>query len=191
MFRTIIVPLDGIETAEAAVPYAAEEAQRHNARLVLLRVVPQPEMTHEHLTHGGPLPIVYAYPEDERDCLLDHAQAYLRTVVQRYRLDDEPIISVRCGDPYLRLKSAIEHYPAPLVVIASPASSRGRAPVLADTLNGLLREGPAPVLVIRGAQPVGRETEQPAEVGALLSLVDQPREWKDLVLVDALVAGSN
>jgi nucleotide-binding universal stress UspA family protein len=191
MFRTIIVLLDGTEAAEAAVPYAVEEAHHHGAQLVLLQVVPEPEIPHEHLTHGGPLPIAYAYPEDEQEGLFDHARAYLRSIVNRHHLDQETIISVRCGDPYLRLKSATEHHPSPLVVIATSASRRGRAPVLSDALEGLLREGLAPFLVIRGAQPVAGDYEVPVAVGAVRSLADQPPPWRDLVEIDARITDLN
>src|SRR5215218_7862795 len=138
MFRTIIVPLDGTRAAEAAVPFAAEEAQHHGAQLVLQQVISQPELPRDHPAHGGPLPIVYVYPEEERDRLHTQARQYLCSVVDRYQLEIKTIISIDIGDPYLRLKAAIERYPAPLVVIATPASSRDRAPALAAALAGLL-----------------------------------------------------
>ena len=42
MAQTIIVPLDGSEQAERAVPWGALLARLHGLRLVLLRVVPAP-----------------------------------------------------------------------------------------------------------------------------------------------------
>src|SRR5690348_7235793 len=39
MYRTLIVPLDGSELAERALPYAAGLARSSNGRLILVRVV--------------------------------------------------------------------------------------------------------------------------------------------------------
>jgi nucleotide-binding universal stress UspA family protein len=189
MFRTIIVPLDGTEAAEAAVPYAAEEAHHHGAQLVLLQVITQPELSRE--ARGGPLPIVYVYPEEERDCRHNLSRRYLCSVVDRYQLEMKTIISIDIGDPYLRLKAAIARYPAPLVVMAVPAPSRDRTSVLAESLAGLLREAPAPMLVVRGSRPIRRFTEVPVAAGVSQSLDDQPPQWEILTTVDARVAGSN
>ena len=40
MYRKILVPLDGSETAENVLPVAREEALHHQATVVLLRVIP-------------------------------------------------------------------------------------------------------------------------------------------------------
>jgi nucleotide-binding universal stress UspA family protein len=40
MFSKILVPLDGNETAEAAIPFAAEMAKRFESGVVLLQVTP-------------------------------------------------------------------------------------------------------------------------------------------------------
>src|SRR4051812_34341854 len=40
MYRTILVPLDGSQLAERALPYAQTLAKVHNARLLLVRAVP-------------------------------------------------------------------------------------------------------------------------------------------------------
>jgi nucleotide-binding universal stress UspA family protein len=189
MFRTIIVPLDGTGAAEAAVPYAAEEAQRHGAQLVVLQVISQPESSRE--ARGGPLPIVYVYPEEARDCPHNLARRYLCSVVDRYQLEMKTIISIDIGDPYLRLEAAIERYPAPLVVMAVPAPSRDRTSVLAASLAGLLRETPAPMLVVRGSRPIRRIAEVPVAAGVAQSRDDQPPRWELLTTVDARVARSN
>ena len=43
MFETVIVPLDGSPHAEFAIPYAIDEARRHQAKMVLIHVIPRPE----------------------------------------------------------------------------------------------------------------------------------------------------
>ena len=55
MYRTVLVPLDGSPLAECALPYAARLARAGGSRLVLLRVIPEPdhnahtEALHEHV----------------------------------------------------------------------------------------------------------------------------------------------
>jgi nucleotide-binding universal stress UspA family protein len=191
MFRTIIVPLDGTEAAEAAVPYAAEETRHHGAQLVLLQVVPQAEQPPDHVVRGGPMPIVYVYPEDESDVLRTAARQYLVSVVDRYQLGMRTVISVDIGDPYLRLMAAIEQYPTPLVVVATPGPSGERPIALPIPLIEFLREGPVPVLVVRGARPIRRFAEVPVAAGVSQSLVDETLQWENLTVVDARVAGSN
>jgi nucleotide-binding universal stress UspA family protein len=39
MFKRILVPLDGSETAEKVIPFVITEAQLHDAMVVLLRVI--------------------------------------------------------------------------------------------------------------------------------------------------------
>jgi nucleotide-binding universal stress UspA family protein len=189
MFRTIIVPLNGTEAAEAAVPIAAEEARHHSAQLVLLQVIPRPELPEDHVVHGGPLPVVYV--EEERDCLHSRARRYLRSVVDRYRLGMKTVVSVEFGDPYLRLKAAIERYPSPLVVMATPAPGRDRLSTLPDALVGLLREGLTPVLVVRGSRSIRLLPEVPVAAGITQPLDDQVPQWEILTAVDPRVIGSN
>lgn len=40
MFKKILVPLDGSEIAEKAVPFVISEAQKHNAKIIVIRVIP-------------------------------------------------------------------------------------------------------------------------------------------------------
>lgn len=40
MFTKILVPLDGSENAEKVLPFAITEAEKHNAKIVIIRVIP-------------------------------------------------------------------------------------------------------------------------------------------------------
>jgi nucleotide-binding universal stress UspA family protein len=40
MFKKILVPLDGSENAEKVIPFVITEAQKHNARIIIIRVIP-------------------------------------------------------------------------------------------------------------------------------------------------------
>ena len=39
MYKRILVPLDGSEAAEKALPFVIEEAKLHNAKVKLIRVI--------------------------------------------------------------------------------------------------------------------------------------------------------
>jgi nucleotide-binding universal stress UspA family protein len=191
MFRTILVPLNGTAAAEVAVPYAVEEARRHCAQLVLVQIVPRPELPTDREVRGGPVPIVYACSDEERACLQDQARRYLRSVLERHRLGFDTILSIQIGDPYLRLKAAIERYAAPLVIVASAAARQVHAEPLPNAVSQLLRDGVVPVLVVRQGRPIPvdetvsvptREPRPPA-AGA--------PEWQVLTAIDARVVGAN
>jgi len=51
-YQRILVPLDGSETAEFAIPYAADLARKHNAELVLLHLEYLPALTVEQSPDG-------------------------------------------------------------------------------------------------------------------------------------------
>ena len=141
MFGTILVPLDGTAVAEAAVPYAADEALRHGCSLVLVRVIPRPEPPPGHPSHGGPALPPPAWSPAELAQAQQDARAYLESVVRTYGLPPTTELVTVVGDPLTRLLAEIQRRPAPLVVI-------GVAPhrPFGETGRRLLLSGAAPVL---------------------------------------------
>lgn len=87
MFDTVIVPLDGSPHAEFAIPYAIDEARRHNATMVLVHVIPRPEPCTSTLRQSGPLPWQGEWPAEEIEPAKRTADVYLRDVITRYALD--------------------------------------------------------------------------------------------------------
>src|SRR5579864_3418710 len=70
MFRTLMVPLDGSELAERALPYAVRLAVASGARIALVRVA------------LGPPPTGYDWERQQLDALSD-AESYLREVADK------------------------------------------------------------------------------------------------------------
>src|SRR6187401_1279600 len=99
MFATIIVPLDGSIQAEVALPFAIEESGRHAARLVLVRVLPRPEPAVATRNHGGPVPVIPAWPLGEVAIDERRSIAYLRDVCRRFDLGIDTRLVVAVGDP--------------------------------------------------------------------------------------------
>jgi nucleotide-binding universal stress UspA family protein len=194
MFRTILVPLNGTTTAEIAVPYAIDQARRHDAQLVLLRVVPRPELPRNLVARGGPMPVAYACADMELECLYSQARRYLLSLVERYRLGSDTVISIAIGDPYLRLKAAIAQYVAPLVVVASTEPNSTYPSALTDSVARTIRDGEVPILVVRNPlpEPVARgAVDLPVTVFDSPMPVDVQPQWHVLTAVDARVAGVN
>ena len=98
----LLVPLDGSELAEAALPAASNLAAALGATLVLVSVVPPPG----HLVHaeGVGVPI----SEQESDRLRMEAETYLATTAGR--LGNELVTStlVRLGDPVTEIAELTE-----------------------------------------------------------------------------------
>jgi nucleotide-binding universal stress UspA family protein len=90
-FDPILIPLDGSDLAEQAIPYAEEIARREHARVVLLRAVPPLGAFLSRTSTGGPAVLGSPYAtEVETDVAMrayrseqEAAAAYLDLVAQR------------------------------------------------------------------------------------------------------------
>src|SRR5687767_3226173 len=104
MFDTVLVLLDGTPAAEAAIPFGVDEATRHGSGLVLLRVIPRPELPlRSRVPHGGPAPARSEWDgpvlaEEERE-----VRRYLAGVVERFALAPGTETVCAVGEPYPRL----------------------------------------------------------------------------------------
>jgi nucleotide-binding universal stress UspA family protein len=147
MFRAILVPLDGSACAETAIPVARAEAVGHVAPLILIYVIPRPELAEPALLHGGPAPATPSWGYPETDEARQEAERYLRRTAQRYRLGPETALVVAVGDPYLRLLREIERQPGTMLV-ACPCSDEDPSPV-ALAAQRIMQRGLAPVLSVQ------------------------------------------
>lgn len=149
MYETVIVPLDGSAHAEAAVPYAVEEATRHGALLVLLHVLPRPEPASAAASRSGPAPWQPHWPTAEIAAEDSAAHRYLEGVIGRYRLPSETTTRVVVGDPRLRVAAEADRCRRPLVVMTTGDASGGATPSLSLVAGHLLVRGSVPVLGVR------------------------------------------
>ena len=117
MFDTVIVPLDGTPHAEAALPYAIDEARRHGATLVLMHVIPRPEPCPSTVRRSGPLPQQVALPAQEITAAEQEASVYLQEIVTRYALDQGTRLCAAAGDPGVRVAAEAARHARPLVVM--------------------------------------------------------------------------
>ena len=146
MFRTLMVPLDGSELAERALPYAVRLAVASGARIALVRVA------------LGPPPTGYDWERQQLDALSD-AESYLREVADKVATR----VPVRTLTPYGEASTQLLAVISELQVDGIVMATHGRTG-LAHLLHGsvaeaLLARSPVPVFLVH-AQP-GEATAPP------------------------------
>jgi nucleotide-binding universal stress UspA family protein len=172
MYRNIVVPLDGSDFAEQALPLALAVARRVRARLQLVRVLP-------------PLASIYTeaplFGDDSvehymRDRFLVQGREYLDGVVRRIRAVAEVDVSrdVVEGDVAPALEAYATAHGADLVVM----TTHGRGPLgrfwLGSVADELVRHLPIPVLLVRPTDAPVDLTVEPTLKHVLLPLDGTP-----------------
>lgn len=159
----ILVPLDGSELSEAALPVATELAQLLGIPVQLIRAT---NSTSVLATFGGSGPFFVAPPVDVYEQMAteleDTATAYLSEIATRLR--DEGVDAsweVRDGSPYAEIVNAVQ--PGDLLVMTSHGRGGVMRWLLGSVAEKLVRDAPAPVLLVpaadRGTEPAGAEAE--------------------------------
>jgi nucleotide-binding universal stress UspA family protein len=146
--KSIIVPLDGSDLAEEALPVASMLADAYGASLHIARVVTNPVLVGE--------PTMEMYTPDVFESLEEAAREYLNGVA--VRLPEVPTTQLLFGQPAPALREYISRTEAPLVVV----TSHGRHGVIRWALGSVaeqLIKGTAPVLLLRSAGQGGDRSE--------------------------------
>jgi nucleotide-binding universal stress UspA family protein len=153
MFETVIVPLDGSPHAEVAIPYAIDEARRHQATIVLVHVIPRPEPCMSPVRRSGPVPWQGEWSAEEIEPAKHKAETYLRDVVTRFGLDPGTTRCVAVGDPGVRVTAEAACHERPLVVMLTGDNTRQSSPSLSLVTTYLLIASAVPVLGISQPPP--------------------------------------
>ena len=136
----IIVPLDGSELAEAALPYAAALAEALRTHLVLVTVW---EGTESEL--GTTFP---AMAMDIEKSATNYFTTYLDGIRARYGRADQTRDIVRMGDASEEILKAIDETSARLLVMATHGRSGMGRWIYGSTAGRLLRTSHIPVVVV-------------------------------------------
>lgn len=142
--KTILVATDFSTTAKRAEERAALLAAEHDARLILLHSLPGRALQRlrEHLTPG------HAGTESR---LLEHYRAALQRLAEdlagRWRIEVTPRLVA--GHAHREISSAATEVGADLVVVGASGEHPAMALFLGSTAERVVRESPAPVLVVR------------------------------------------
>ncbi|HXE71060.1 MAG TPA: universal stress protein [Candidatus Nitrosotenuis sp.] len=141
MAGQILIPLDGSEPSESALPHALALARRLEAGLILLHVVPPSAYL------AGELAVSPELQQREEE----YAADYLQKVAARLEgMDVE--WHVRRGDPAQAILDFAERQPVDLIVL----SSRGRSGIprwlFGSVAERVVRHAPVPVMVVHPGQ---------------------------------------
>ncbi len=137
----LLVPLDGSELAEAALPMAEELAAVLAGELVLLRSVSPPVRSYGRIRMGV---------DGEYERLKAEARRYLESVADRLSLEPEKVrLDVRGGDPTESLICAGREHEVALVVMTTRGRTGVSRTLMGSVADGAVRRGKAPALLLR------------------------------------------
>jgi nucleotide-binding universal stress UspA family protein len=157
-FRRFLVPLDGSETAEAALAPAAELARLMGAGLTLLRVVvPAPVLVQDGVASAESAMEGLVLEE-----LTTQARADLDRTAGRVRAEGLPV-EVRVAVNVSPAAGVLDAAPtADLIALATHGRSGAARLFLGSVADKVVRGAPCPVLVVRSPAPADGPPRTPA-----------------------------
>ena len=145
MYKEILVPLDGSELAEAAVPHAHELAKAFGSRITLFSVVepvgiyPQPGVV-------GPVVSIAMDVEEE----MENTGQYLEGIAERLKAEGLEIRRVvREGDPASLICDYAQENSIDLIAMSTHGRSGIQRWVYGSVADRVLRGAKVPILLIR------------------------------------------
>jgi nucleotide-binding universal stress UspA family protein len=151
----LLVPLDGSELADGALPVAGELARAISARVVLLAVVPKPGQL--VAGQGG---AITTYVGPEHATLEAEAWGCLSDRTERLGQVAGVETAVWYGDVAAQIGAAADQYAAAAVVMATHGRTGPVRSILGSVAGGVVHRSSVPVVLIR---PTGvRPAEEPA-----------------------------
>jgi nucleotide-binding universal stress UspA family protein/predicted transcriptional regulator len=169
MPRILIVPLDGSERAEAALPWAALLARTQGLSLVLLRVVPPPYVVAPGL--DGTLP----YLSPETYVKMEQAEraaatAYLADVQAALAAEGLSVEAVtRDGLPVDVILDVADEHGAAAIVLATHGRGGLTRLVLGSVAERIVAHATIPLLLIRAGE---KASPRPADLRRVLVPLD-------------------
>ena len=150
--KRILAPTDLSPFAAVGLRAAADLARRLDAKLMILHVLPDEELTALAKAHVPPRPVDLIYEDKEfevRKNFKDEVPEALRRGVQVE-------IMIVPGVPFLEIVRTAHHREADLIVRATYGRTGLTHARLGSVTEKVLRQSPCPVLSIR---PAGHECE--------------------------------
>jgi nucleotide-binding universal stress UspA family protein len=138
-FKQVLVPLDGSETAEQALPLATRYAEQFGSRVHLFQVMPY-------------VPLSSAFwdtPQTLRDEVLEAGKQYLDGVAAKLETKAAVVSGVSIGAPAIEIEEYIDANAIDLVVMTSHGRGGIARAALGSVTDRVIGAGP-PVLVVRG-----------------------------------------
>jgi nucleotide-binding universal stress UspA family protein len=156
-YRGILVPLDGSERAETALPHAAALAERFGARIVLYRVVdpPGPMMPPDVISPAAGLPVVppmldtVQFAQEARDLTAEYLESRAREL-RALGLTVTGLVG-DVGDVAEQILETARREVIDLIVMSTHGRTGLDRLLFGSVAENVVRHAPVPVLLIRRA----------------------------------------
>jgi len=154
-FQKVLVPLDGSDVAETALPAATRIADDFGGELVLVRVVPSPvELTSIYGVTGVEL------RGEAYETRLGEARSYLDGVAGRLKGRAVQVQAIEGEGAAEGIAEAARHHQADLIAIASHGRGGLERALLGSVADKVLRATTRPVLIARPRGKSGQAGRQ-------------------------------
>ncbi len=148
MFKRILVPLDGSDRAEHALPFAARIARASGGSVHLLEVVSP------LIDYGGGFAMVPQYTEQLIEAETTAATGYLQAVVASPKLAGiETTTEVTFGIPARHILASARSGETDLIVLCSHGRTGLTQWVLGSVAHTLAHESTVPTFILRESEP--------------------------------------
>jgi nucleotide-binding universal stress UspA family protein len=149
LLNRILLPLDGSEAGEAAVPYIGELMSRLESEVILFGVV----SVGQHIRTVGGLDYIH-YPEEQLELVKKEAREYLNKVYRRLKRRKGTVrvelkVGDKAGDIAREIINYAEEKRVNLIAISSHGHSGIERWVFGSIANRVLQASNLPVLVVR------------------------------------------
>ena len=159
-----VVPLDGSELAEAALPIARELADSLGGRLVLVGVIPAPGQF--VAGQGG---AISTYTDPDLAELQAEVHTYLEGIARRVGAGTQMEMAIREGDAATQVAQVAQEYAAAMVVMATHGRTGAIRSILGSVAGSVVHHSSGPVLLVR-ARPVHVAEPVPVQQTAALAV---------------------
>jgi nucleotide-binding universal stress UspA family protein len=155
MYKRVLIPVDGSETAEAILPFILEIAGPLDLDVVLLRVN-QP-------VQPMPIEATVMMPVDDR-ALEEDAEAYVSSLAAEMQAKGVRVHSrVRRGQPVEQILAAAREEHADLIAMTTHGRTGPARLLFGSVAEGVLRQSDIPVFLMRQTdREVARRRRQEA-----------------------------
>jgi len=158
----LIVPLDGSELADSALPIARELTRITGGRVMLVGVVPKPGQL-----VAGRAGAIVTYAGSEHTELEAEARAYLEASVGRLEDCTTTVETVvRLGDAATEIAAAAQENTAAAVVMATHGRTGLVRSILGSVAGGVLHHSSTPLVLIHPTELRGAEEPLAYQAGA-------------------------
>jgi nucleotide-binding universal stress UspA family protein len=179
MFTRIVVPLDGSDLAEQALPQAEGLARLTGAPLRLIQVIDPHTMDHFGLDEFGRMAKLDQRVAQAHQTATEYLQQIARDLEARGL---SVTTDVWHGDPARQIVTASE--PGDLVVISTHGRDGAKRWFLGSVAESIARHAKIPVMLVR-VQPPARQDESTRYADLLRQDTYRPEELADLLNIDA------